>query len=315
MRVSSILGDSLSVTLRQPRLWLFGLFAAAGGGASASGESGSQAAHGDPATAAASTAESMQELPASLAGPLTQVAELGAQVGEVVAANLPLVIGAAALAGLGMVALHIVAEGALIEGVSRKHRDAQAPFTLRGGFRLGWSHFGAVLGVKALALALGMALASLVALPFVLTGLELLPLAAGLALGLPLAAVAIPLGVSLYLVYALGLRVAVLENRRVVDALRRARRLLHGHLLDGIKLLLTVGIGKAAAQFIALPVVVPVVLVVGLGWLLGGFLGALSALILAAVPLALVGAALLGTWQSSVWTLGYLAVAEDGARA
>jgi hypothetical protein len=214
-----------------------------------------------------------------------------------------------------MVALHIVAEGALIEGVSRKHRDAQAPFTLRGGFRLGWSHFGAVLGVKALALALGMALASLVALPFVLTGLELLPLAAGLALGLPLAAVAIPLGVSLYLVYALGLRVAVLENRRVVDALRRARRLLHGHLLDGIKLLLTVGIGKAAAQFIALPVVVPVVLVVGLGWLLGGFLGALSALILAAVPLALVGAALLGTWQSSVWTLGYLAVAEDGARA
>ncbi len=320
MRLSSVLGDSISITFRNRSLWLFGLFAAAGGGASVSADSSgdsesASAAASVTAEAAASTAESLQDLPASLAGPLTTLAEVGTSMGEAVTANLPIVIGGAALLGLGMLALHIVSEGALIEGVSRKHSDPEAPFSIRRGFQLGWRHFGAVLGVKALALLLGLLLMSLVATPFALAGLGTIPVAAGLAIGLPMAVVAVPLGISLYLIYALGLRVAVLENRRVVDALRRARRLLHGRLIDGLKLLLTVGIGQAVAKLFALPILVPVLMVTGIGFLVGGLVGALVALITISIPLALLGGALLGTWQSSVWTLGYLATIEDGARA
>ncbi len=309
MRISSILGDSVSVTARHPSLWVFGLFAAAGGGASVSAESSGQGA--DAGAASGATADSLQELPASLQG----LASTAAQAGELIAAHLPLVIGGAAALGLGMLALHVLSEGALIEGVCRKHRDPDAEFTLRRGFRLGLDHFGVVLGVKALALVLGLLLVSLVAAPFALAGLGALPLAAALALGIPLAVVAVPAGISLYLVYALGLRVAVLENRRVVDAIRRARRLLHGRLLDGLKLLLTAGLGRIAAKFVALPVVVPVLLAGGLGFLVGGVVGALAAVFALGVPVAVLGSALLGTWQSSIWTLGYLAAAEDGARA
>jgi hypothetical protein len=327
MRVSSLIGDSLNVTLRHPRLWVFGLFAAAGG-ASVSGESGGEGAEAAAHTAADSGAanelagvasdvaaseavQSMQQLPAALEGFATHAAT----VGELFAANLPFVIAGAAVLGLGVMALHIVAEGALIEGVSRKHRDPSESFTIRGGLRLGLSHFGAVLGVKALALLLGLLLASAVGAPFALAGVGVLPIGAAIALGLPLALVAIPLGISIYLIYSLGLRVAVLENRRVVDSLKRARRLLHGRLLDGLKILLTVGVGGVAAKFIAAPVAIPVVMAAGLGFLLGGWVGTVVALITLAAPLALVGAGLLGCWTSSVWTIGYLATAQDGARA
>ncbi len=309
MRLSSIIGDSLSLTLRNRSLWVFGLFVAAGGGASGSAQSGSQGQ--DVPASAGAAAESMQDLPVALAG----LAQAATQMGEVLAANLPLVMGGVALVGLGALALHVLSEGALIEGVSRLHRDPEAKFTVRRGFRLGLDHFGAVLGVKALALLLGLLLAVLVAAPFALAGLGVLPLAAALAIGLPLAVVAVPTGISLYLVYALGMRVAVLENRRVVDAMRRARRLLHGRLIDGIKLLLTVGLGRIAAKFMLLPVVLPVLAVAGLGYLVGGVVGAIVGLVALAVPCALLFAALLGTWQSSVWTLGYLATVQEGARA
>ena len=305
MRLSNIISDSLSVTLSHRKLWLFGLFAAAGGGASGSASSG----EGSGAEAGAGVAaDSMQDVPAALVG----AAEVAEQVGTVLAANLPLVVGGAAVLGLGMVALHILSEGALIEGVSRLQRDPRNDFSIRRGFRLGLDHFGAVLGVKALALALGMALALLVAAPFALAGLGFMPVAAGVALGLPLAVAAVPAGISLYLVYALGLRVAVLENRRVLDAMGRARRLLHGRLLDGLKLLLTVGLGRIGAKLLVLPAVLPILAVAGLGYLVGGLLGALAALMALVIPLALLAAGVLGAWQSSVWTLGYLATVEEG---
>jgi hypothetical protein len=306
MRLSSVITDSLSVTLRHRALWVFGLFAAAGGGASGSASSSDQA--GGAEAGAGAAADSMQDVPAALVG----VADVATQVGTVLAANLPLVIGGAAALGLGMVALHILSEGALIEGVSRLHRKPGSTFSIRRGFRLGLDHFGVVLGIKALALALGLALACLVGAPFALSTLGFMPVAAAVAVGLPLAVAAVPAGISLYLVYALGLRVAVLENRRALDAMGRARRLLHGRLLDGLKLLLTVGLGRIGAKFLVLPAVLPVLAVAGLGYLAGGLLGALAALMAVVIPLALLAAGVLGTWQSSVWTLGYLATVEEG---
>ena len=303
MRVSALISDSLSITLRHRALWVFGLFAAAGGGASGSVNTDSQG-HEAGADAVAGAA---QELPAALAG----VASFAEGIGTAVTAHLPLVICGAAGLGLGLLALHILSEGALIEGVSRLHRQPNEAFTVRRGFRLGLDHFGVVLGIKALTLTLGLLLASLVAAPFVLAGLGALPIAAGLALGLPLMVAAVPTGISLYLIYALGMRVAVLENRRVLDALGRARRLLHGRLLDGLKLLLTVGLGRMGSGFLVLPALLPILLVAGLGYLFGGLVGALVALVTLAIPLGLLFSGVLGTWQSSVWTLGYLATVED----
>jgi hypothetical protein len=309
MRLSSVISDSLELTLRNRALWVFGFFVAAGGGASGSADTSGSSQ--DVAAGASAGTDATQELPGALAGLATTAASLG----ELVAANLPLVMGGAAALGLGVLALHVLSEGALIEGVTRLHRDPAERFTLRRGFRLGLDHFGAVLGIKVLAMLLGLLLASVAAAPFVLAGLGVLPVAAAVAIGLPLAVLAIPAGITLYLVYALGLRVAVLENRRVVDAMHRARRLLHGRLLDGLKLLLTVGLGRIASQLLVIPVVLPVLALAGLGWLVGGLVGAVVAVVTVAVPLALLLAALLGTWQSSVWSLGYLATVEEGARA
>ena len=45
--------------------------------------------------------------------------------------------------------------------------------------------------------------------------------------------------------------------------------------------------------------------------LAGWSFGALVALVTLAIPLGLLFSGVLGTWQSSVWTLGYLATVED----
>ena len=183
MRLSTLINDSLAVTLSNRSLWIFGFFAAAGGGASASINDDSQ---GHEAVIGAAN-DTAQELPAAIHGLVT----FAETAGEAVAANLPLVLGGAAALGLGMTALHILSEGALIEGVSRLHREPRADFGLRRGLRMGLDHFGVVLRIKAMALALGLLLATVVAGPFVLAALGALPTAAALALGLPLAVVAV----------------------------------------------------------------------------------------------------------------------------
>jgi hypothetical protein len=300
MRLSNLISDSLTITLRHRALWVFGLFAAAGGGAS-----GSAGDAGTPGDSAGATAD-------VVGGAASGLAQVAGEVGAFLASHLPLVMGGAAAVALGVLALHVLSEGALIEDVGRIKRAPGEPFGLLRGFRLGLGHFGGVLKVKVLALGLGLALAALVAAPLALGGLGVIPAAAGIALGAVAGLGAIPAGITLYLAYKLGLRAAVLENRGALDALRRGRRLLHGRLLDGLKLVLVAGVGRAAASLLVLPVILPIALCGLLGWALGGLVGAVVAALALVLPVALLLAALQGTWHSSLWTLGYLAAVEEG---
>ena len=93
------------------------------------------------------------------------------------------------------------------------------------------------------------------------------------------------------------------------DSLRKARRLLHGRLQDSLMLLVTAAVGRAGLSAV---VAVPTAVV---GGLLGlgtyAVFGAIPAGVVAAlvvVPMAVLLAGVVGTWSSSIWTLGFIEV-------
>jgi hypothetical protein len=249
-------------------LWFFGLFlGAGGGGAGASPQSG----HGGN-----------QALPAWL---------------------IPVLV-AAVVAAFGGLFMHVVSEAALIEGVRRNR--AGTPLRIGAGMRVGMHHFWRVLGVKLL-LALGLGLSGLLlAVPAVLGALGLVPLWLGVAVTVPLLFLAVPWFLTLYFVYVYALRIAVLDERGARVAIREARVYLRGRVLDSLKLLLVSFVGQMGGAAVAAALILPVV---ALGAALYFTVGLVPAIVVGAallVPVALAAGGALGTFRSSVWTLGFL---------
>lgn len=265
--VLPIARDALRTLWRDKRLWLFGFFVAAG----ASG--GVQL-----------------ELPA---GGLTAVPPwvLGLLVG-------------AAIAGLAMLALHAIGEGALIHAVRAERRGRRVP--LAEGWRRGWSTAGRVLGIKLL-VALGTTLAlGSAAAPAVLGALERVPLAAGVALTVLLLLGAVPFALSLVLAHEVGLRLAVLEDRRAVDALRAGLRFLRGRLRFALILLVVDGLAQVAASLVALPFALLAVGLGFLGYLAAGLPVGIAVGAVLAAPVGVLVVAARGTFRSALWTHGVL---------
>jgi hypothetical protein len=203
--------------------------------------------------------------------------------------------------------LRFVGEGALIEGVVRARRGGV--MTTREGFRAGWAHWGVLVRIALLYLAATLGtLALLVAL--CVGAWYAFGLAGAVLTGIPSILVAVPWLVTLYLLQAFAGRIAVLENRTALDALRKARLFLHGRLLHGLKLIVATFLGTLAISLVGMVIIVPLVLLsVALMTVLPGWpLFAAAGLVLLAVIGVL--AAVLGTFRSSVWTIGYLAQVE-----
>jgi hypothetical protein len=206
------------------------------------------------------------------------------------------------LAALGFV-MRFLSEGALIEGVVRARRGGV--MTTRQGFRAGWAHWGVLLRIALLYFAAIIGSGALLVVPCVIALRAFGPIGAAL-FGVPAVLVAVPWFVTLSLVQAFALRIAVLENRRAVDAIRKARLFLHGRLIHGLKLMVAEFLGSLGIMVAGAIVIVPVVLV----------LAALSMVVpvwplivvgaLVLVPVGCVLTAVLGTFRSSVWTIGYV---------
>jgi hypothetical protein len=212
------------------------------------------------------------------------------------------------LAGGVALVTRFVGEGALIEGIVRARQGGT--MTTREGFRAGWAHWGVLLRIGLLYLAATMGSVALLVTPCVIALRALGPLG-GVLLAIPALLIAVPWLVTLYLVQAFAWRIAVLENRHALDAIGKARLFLHGRLIHGLKLLVATFVGTLAILLPGLAVVV------SLGLLLLALMRVLHVvpvIVLACVvllPLLCVLAAIVGTFRSSIWTIGYVTQVES----
>ncbi len=204
--------------------------------------------------------------------------------------------------------LRFVGEGALIEGVVRARRGGA--MTMREGFRVGWAHWGVLVRVALLYFAASVGSVALLALPCVVALYTLGTLGAVL-LGILALFIAVPWLVTLYLVQAFAMRIAVLENRRALDAIDKARLFLHGRIGHGLRLIVAMFLGSLGIALVAILALAPiaVLLVASIPVLSVPAVIVIGSIVL--VPAIYVLTAVVGTFRSSVWTIGYLTQVES----
>jgi hypothetical protein len=116
----------------------------------------------------------------------------------------------------------------------------------------------------------------------------------------------VPWLVTIYLVQAFASRIAVLENRHALDAIRKARLFLHGRLLHALTLIVSMFAGTVLIGFAGAVAIAPVALLVIALLMVLPLAPVIAIGVLALLPAAFVLTALLGTFRSSIWTIGYL---------
>lgn len=269
-------------------LWLFGfVIGLASGGSNGGGGGGGDRDAGGAAAAVAVAGGGLWEL-------------FGREL-AVIAAIALLVVGL-------LIVVRFICEGALIEGVARARQGGR--MTTGEAFRAGWAHWGVLLRIALLYLAATIGSVALFVAPCVIALRAFGPLAATLV-ALATLVVAVPWLVTLYLVQAFAWRIAVLENRHALDAIAKARLFLHGRLIHGLKLIVAAFIGTLGFALVSIVLLVPVVLLLVA---LIPVLRIVPVLVLGAIvllPAVYVLAAMLGTFRSSVWTIGYMTQVES----
>ena len=284
MTIREIVSEALYYARTCRWLWLFGFFVGiASGGSNGGGSGGGGGSQGGVAGAAV-------------------VAANGSQLGLPMTAVTAIVIGILLLMAGGFV-LRFVGEGALIEGIVKARQGGT--MTMREGFRAGWAHWGVLLRIALLYLGATAATIGVLAAACVIA-FKALGLLAAILIGIPALAVAVPWLVTLYFVQAFASRIAVLENRHALDAIRHARLFLHGRLVHSLRLMVATLVGTLLFSLVSVVVMIPVVLLLValiqvLPFLLVVVFGALVLL-----PAIYVVTAMLGTYRSSVWTIGYV---------
>jgi hypothetical protein len=222
-----------------------------------------------------------------------------------IAVALVAVVLAIALAGIVM---RFLSEGALIEGVVRA-RQGTAMTTLEA-LRAGWAHWGVLVRIALLYFAAIVGSAVVLVGPCLLALWRLGPVPAAV-LGVPALLVAVPWFITLSLVQAFALRIAVLENRSALDAMRKARLFLHGRLVHGLKLMVAAFLGTLGIGLLGAAVIVAVVLPLAALAMVLPVLPLIVVGIVVLVPVIVVLTALIGTYRSSVWTIGYVTQVES----
>lgn len=267
--VMQIVKQSLRTLWSRKSLWFFGLFVAGAGGG-ASSNSGGGVSH---ATSAA---------PSWL---------------------VPVLIAAAVLA-LGVLVLHVLSEAALIDGVRRANEGE--PTGIGAGLRNAKPHFGRVLCLKALVGGTFAVVTTAIAVPALLAVLKMAPIPLGVGLSAMMALAGVPVLLTVYFVYVFALRIAVIEDVPALEAVRRARIFVHGRLSISVELLVAWYLGAIVCGAAAAVALVPAAVVAGICYLAAGEVAAIIGGVAFMIPVALASLGALGTYRSSVWTLGYL---------
>jgi hypothetical protein len=282
MTIGEIIRQGFHYARTCKSLWLFGFFVGlASGGSSSSSSGGGGAGATGSAVAGVPMALSMADvLPVVLA-----------------------VVGVLLVLGVASILLHFISQGALIEGIVRARKGGT--MTLREGVKTGWAHWGVLLRIALLYVATILASIAIVAVPCVLA-VRAFGTIGGVLFGIPAVIVAVPWLITLHMTQAFAGRIAVLENRRAFDAVRKARLFLHGRLMHGLKLIVATFVGSLAIALVGAVVILPIVLLlVALASVLH-IVPVIVAGCVVLLPACYVFVALLGTFQSSIWTIGYV---------
>lgn len=209
---------------------------------------------------------------------------------------------------LAITMMRFISEGALIEGVMRaRHGGAM---TTGEAFRAGLAHWGVLLRIALIYFAVTIGSLILLAAPAIVA-LRALGAAGAIALGIPAFLVGLPWLVTIYLVQAFAARIAVLENRNALDAIAKARLFLHGRLMHGLTLMAASLAGTLLMTVAAIVAMLPVVLML---IALVPILRVAPVVVIGCVlllPAIFVLTAILGTFRSSVWTIGYATQVES----
>ena len=283
MGVFEIVKEALRIARTHKSLWLFGFLVGLGGGLGGGG--GGRGGVG-------------VQLPEPPAVPGTPP-EPGTVALVIICAIAVLAV---------FVVLKFLATGALIEGVKRARRNGS--MTVREGFREGWAHWGVLFRIALLYFL--MSLSSVAVLTGACYGVWLafgapaVWFAAGVAL-----LVGVPWLLTLYMWQSFAERIAVLEDRYALDAMRKARLFLHGRLELGLKLLVAGFIGVVLVTVVGLVVIAPIVAIVVASAGMWGIGGTVGLGVLTIAPAAFVLFAIIGVTVSSVWTIGYLSQVQQ----
>ena len=214
----------------------------------------------------------------------------------------------AILALLAAIVMRFVGEGALIEGVVRVRRGGT--MTTSEGWCAGWAHWGVLVRIALLYVAVTVGSLALLGAPCVIA-LQALGLLGGVVFGIPALFIGVPWLVTLYLVQAFASRIAVLENRHALDAIGKARLFLHGRLMHGLTLIVAMFVGTLLIVCAGLVVLVPVALLLVA---LTPVLRIVPVIVLGCLvllPAIYVLTAMAGTFRSSIWTIGYVTQVES----
>jgi len=287
MTVLEIIGEALYYARTYRSLWLFGFFVGIASGGSSGGGGGGRNGGGVSIGAGG----------ISVSGPL-----------DFSATQIGLMVSVIIIVGAILFVLRFIGEGALIEGIVRARRGGT--MTTREGFRAGWSHWGVLVRIALLYFVATIGSVALLVVPCVIAMQTLGPFGA-ILIGIPALVIGVPWLVTLYLAQAFAWRIAVLENRHALDAIDKARLFLHSRLIHGLKLLVASFVGTLAIVLVGVVVVAPVALVLVA---LIPVLRVFPVIVLACVvllPLLYAFAAIVGTFRSSVWTIGYVTQVES----
>ena len=211
------------------------------------------------------------------------------------------------IAALAAIVMRFISEGALIEGVVRARQGGA--MTTGEAFGAGRKHWGVLLRIGLLYVAAFIGSLVLLAVPAVLAGLAFGPLGAA-ALGIPALVAAVPWFITLHLVQAFASRIAVLENRRALDAIRKSRLFLHGRIRHGLRLIVAALVGALVIGILSVVVILPVVLLLIALLPVLGLVPVIVIGCLVLLPAIYVLVAMLGTYRSSIWTIGYVTEVE-----
>jgi hypothetical protein len=212
------------------------------------------------------------------------------------------------VAVIAFIVMRFVGEGALIEGIVRARQGGT--MTIREGFRAGWAHWGVLVRIALIYFVATIGSVALLAAPCVIA-LQAFGALGAVLLGIAALFIGVPWLVTLYLVQAFAWRIAVLENRRAVEAIRKARLFLHGRLIQGLKLIVASFAGTLLMGLLGVLVMAPVALLLVALIPVLRVIPVIVLAVLVLLPAICVLTAMVGTFRSSIWTIGYVTQVES----
>jgi len=281
MEYGKIIKQALNIAWRHKYLWVFGFFASMGGGG---GGNYSNIFDKNDASGAFGGARDWV------------LAQLGL---------LSLLIMAAAGLFVVLLVLYLISKGGLIKSVSQISKNEPSNFerTLGSGLHYFWRMLGMdILYGLFMILILGITVMPAVLMMIMGTaGIKVLGVVMIVLLALPLIALLFCIG----LVANFSYQIAVIEDRKIFDAVSDAYRLFRDNIGRAVMLgLITVGIAilYVAAFIIAMIILAVPFIILGVVNMWAGLIPG----IIIGLPIVLVISAIYGTFGSGYWTLAYL---------